>query len=139
MVVKWRTSRAPKVIWRAVVISASGTTLTWVLLMTLWLPTINYAKTYQAVAARLVAATPKDAKCINSTHLGDGQLGSFVYFTSLKFRDDPKCDLWISNQPGMARKTAEQIGINLELIWEDRRVSDRNERLRLYKVTGNAR
>jgi 4-amino-4-deoxy-L-arabinose transferase-like glycosyltransferase len=139
MVVKWRTSRAPKVIWRAVVISASGTTLTWVLLMTLWLPTINYAKTYQSVAARLVAATPNDAKCINSTHLGDGQLGSFVYFTSLKFRDDSTCDLWISNQPGMARQTAEQIGVNLELIWEDRRVSDRNERLRLYKVTGNAR
>jgi len=39
----------------------------------------------------------------------------------------------------MARQKAEQIGINLELIWEDRRVSDRNERLRLYKVTGNAR
>ncbi|MEY4699734.1 MAG: hypothetical protein RIR85_1154, partial [Pseudomonadota bacterium] len=36
-VIRWRTSRAPKAIWRAVVISAAGTTLTWVLLMTLWL------------------------------------------------------------------------------------------------------
>ncbi len=137
-VVKWRTSRAPKVIWRAVVISASGTTLTWVLLMTLWLPTINYAKTYRNVANRLVQAVPSQTSCINSTHLGDGQLGSFIYFTKLKFKDDVNCDLWISNQPGEARKTANKLNKQLELIWEDRRVSDRNERLRLYRVLSHA-
>jgi 4-amino-4-deoxy-L-arabinose transferase-like glycosyltransferase len=137
-VVKWRTSRAPKVIWRAVVISAAGTTLTWVLLMTLWLPTINYAKTYRDVAQRLVRVVPSQSVCINSTHLGDGQLASFVYFTKLKFKDDVNCDLWISNQPGEARKKAKQLNKSLELIWEDRRVSDRNERLRLYKVLSHA-
>ncbi len=137
-VVKWRTSRAPKMIWRAVVISASGTTLTWVLLMTLWLPTINYAKTYRDVASRLVQAVPSQSLCINSTHLGDGQLGSFIYFTKLKFKDDVNCDLWISNQPGEARKTASKLNKQLELIWEDRRVSDRNERLRLYRVLSHA-
>lgn len=137
-VVKWRTSRAPKVIWRAVVISASGTTLTWVLLMTLWLPTINYAKTYRDVANRLVQVVPSQSVCINSTHLGDGQLGSFIYFTKLKFKDDVACDLWISNQPGEARKTATKLNKQLELIWEDRRVSDRNERLRLYRVLSHA-
>jgi 4-amino-4-deoxy-L-arabinose transferase-like glycosyltransferase len=137
-VVKWRTSRAPKVIWRAVVISAAGTTLTWVLLMTLWLPTINYAKTYRDVAQRLVRVVPSQSVCINSTHLGDGQLASFVYFTKLKFKDDVNCDLWISNQPGEARKKANQLNKSLELIWEDRRVSDRSERLRLYKVLSHA-
>ncbi|MEN9341281.1 MAG: hypothetical protein RL178_593 [Pseudomonadota bacterium] len=137
-VVKWRTSRAPKVIWRAVVISAAGTTLTWVLLMTLWLPTINYAKTYRDVAQRLVQVVPSQSLCINSTHLGDGQLASFIYFTKLKFKDDVNCDLWISNQPGEARKRAKQLNKNLELIWEDRRVSDRSERLRLYKVLSHA-
>jgi 4-amino-4-deoxy-L-arabinose transferase-like glycosyltransferase len=137
-VVKWRTSRAPKVIWRAVVISAAGTTLTWVLLMTLWLPTINYAKTYRDVAQRLVQVVPSQSICINSMHLGDGQLASFIYFTKLKFKDDVHCDLWISNQPGEARKTALRLNKSLELIWEDRRVSDRSERLRLYKVLSHA-
>lgn len=137
-VVKWRTSRAPKVIWRAVVISAAGTTLTWVLLMTLWLPTINYAKTYRNVAQRLVQVVPSQSVCINSMHLGDGQLASFIYFTKLKFKDDVHCDLWISNQPGEARKTAKRLNKSLILIWEDRRVSDRSERLRLYKVLSHA-
>ena len=48
--VRWRLSRAPKQIWRPVVISAAGTTLMWVIAMTLWLPSINYGKTYRDVA-----------------------------------------------------------------------------------------
>jgi hypothetical protein len=106
--------------------------------MTLWLPTINYAKTYRDVAQRLVQVVPPQSLCINSTHLGDGQLASFIYFTKLKFKDDVNCDLWISNQPGEARKKANQLNKSLELIWEDRRVSDRSERLRLYKVLSHA-
>ncbi len=137
-VIRWRTSRAPKAIWRAVVISAAGTTLTWVLLMTLWLPTINYARTYQAVADRLVKVVPSDYNCINTTHLGGSQLASFIYFTKLNLKDDPKCSLWISNKPGEARKAAHQTNQALELIWEDRRDSDRTERLRMYKVLNHA-
>jgi 4-amino-4-deoxy-L-arabinose transferase-like glycosyltransferase len=138
-VIRWRTSRAPKAIWRAVVISAAGTTLTWVLLMTLWLPTINYAKTYRPVAERLVKAVPSGSNCINTTHLGSSQLASFTYFTDLTLKDDPSCQLWISNKPGEARKAASRINLQLELLWEDRRVSDRTERLRLYKVITDAR
>jgi len=137
-VIRWRTSRAPKAIWRAVVISAAGTTLTWVLLMTLWLPTINYARTYQVVADRLVKVVPSDYNCINTTHLGGSQLASFIYFTKLNLKDDPKCSLWISNKPGEARKAANQTNQALELIWEDRRDSDRTERLRMYKVLNHA-
>lgn len=135
-IVRWRTSRAPKAIWRAVVISAAGTTLTWVLLMTLWLPTINYAKTYRQVAERLVKAIPSDYRCINTSHLGDGQLASFNYFTDLRLKDDANCDLWLGNRPGASKARAEQLGLKIELIWEDRRVSDRSERLRLYRVVG---
>jgi 4-amino-4-deoxy-L-arabinose transferase-like glycosyltransferase len=137
-IVRWRTSRAPKAIWRAVVISAAGTTLTWVLLMTLWLPTINYAKTYRDVAVRLVKVVPNYKNCINTTHLGDSQLASFIYFTDLTLKDDPNCSLWISNKPGQARKEAQENNQKIELIWQDGRVSDRSERLRLYRVITNA-
>lgn len=135
-IVYWRTSRAPRVIWRAVVISASGTTLTWVILMTLWLPTINYGRTYKTVAERLLYVIPTEYGCINTTHLRDAQLASFSYFTDLRLKDDANCDLWLGNQPGASKARAEQLGLKIELIWEDRRVSDRSERLRLYRVVG---
>ena len=48
--VHWRVARRPAVLWRAVVLSSGGVILCWLLLMTLWLPWINYGKSYAGVA-----------------------------------------------------------------------------------------
>ena len=134
-IVKWRVSRAPKEIWRCVVISASGTTLMWVLLMTLWLPTIDYAKTYRHVANRFAAAIPDKNECVDSSLLGDAQLASFIYFTNIKLADNPNCGLLLTHSSKEAKKSAIENRQILKLIWEDRRDSDRDERLKLYRVT----
>ena len=134
-VVRWRTSRAPKEIWRCLIISASGTTLMWVLLMTLWLPTINYAKTYRYVSARLSQVVPTDGGCIDTSNLGLAQLASFDYFTKLKLRDDPSCPWMLTHSQSEAKAYAQLNNKKLSLIWEDRRAADRDERLRLYEVT----
>ena len=133
LVIRWRTSRAPKVIWRCLIISASGTTLMWVLLMTLWLPTINYAKTYQYVAQRLTQAVPKEAYCIDTTHLGYSQLASFDYFTRLPLRDDLNCPWLLTHNPNEVQGLGHLNREKLTLLWEDRRAADRDERLRLYQ------
>jgi len=134
-VIRWRTSRAPKVIWRCLIISASGTVLMWVLLMTLWLPTINYAKTYRFVAERLVQAAPKDARCIDTSNLGSAQLASFNYFTKLPLRDDTSCPYVLTHSQLEAKAYGSLNQKTITLLWEDRRAADRNERLRLYRVT----
>jgi len=134
-VVRWRTSRAPKEIWRCLIISASGTTLMWVLLMTLWLPTINYAKTYRYVSARLSQVVPTDGGCIDTSNLGLAQLASFDYFTKLNLRDDPSCPWMLTHSQSKAKAYAQLNNKKLSLIWEDRRAADRDERLRLYEVT----
>ena len=133
-VVRWRTSRAPKEIWRCLIISASGTILMWVLLMTLWLPTINYAKTYRQVSARLSQAVPSDAGCINTSNIGDAQLASFSYFTKLSLRDDSNCPWMLTHNQSEAKAYAKLNNKKLRLLWEDRRAADRDERLRLYEV-----
>jgi 4-amino-4-deoxy-L-arabinose transferase-like glycosyltransferase len=132
-VVRWRTSRAPKEIWRCLIISASGTTLMWVLMMTLWLPTINYAKTYRYVSARLAQAVPSDSGCIDTTSIGFAQLASFDYFTKLSLRDDPSCKLILTHSQ-YENKAPQPSNKKLRLLWEDRRAADRDERLRLYEV-----
>jgi len=134
-VVRWRTSRAPKEIWRCLIISASGTTLMWVLLMTLWLPTINYAKTYRYVSFRLSQVVPPDGGCIDTSNLGFAQLASFDYFTKLNLRDDPSCPWMLTHSQSEAKAYAQLNNKQLNLIWEDRRAADRDERLRLYEVT----
>jgi 4-amino-4-deoxy-L-arabinose transferase-like glycosyltransferase len=134
-IVRWRTSRAPKEIWRCLIISASGTTLMWVLLMTLWLPTINYAKTYRYVSDRLVKIIANTPGCIDTSNLGPAQLASFNYFTKLPLRDDPSCNLMLTHSSLEAKAYASLNQKNIELLWEDRRASDRDERLRLYQIT----
>jgi 4-amino-4-deoxy-L-arabinose transferase-like glycosyltransferase len=134
-VIRWRTSRAPKVIWRCLIISASGTVLMWVLLMTLWLPTINYAKTYRFVAERLVQAAPKNARCIDTSNIGSAQLASFNYFTKLPLRDDASCPYVLTHSQLEAKAYASLNQKTITLLWEDRRAADRTERLRLYRVT----
>ena len=127
-VIRWRTSRARKVIWRGVVISAAGTTLTWVLLMTLWLPTVDFAKSYRGSANRLEAAIQKPYTCINSTELSNEELGSFIYFTKLKFKDDVHCDLLISHHSNLTA----------QFIWEDTHNRIKSERIHLYQVKNDA-
>lgn len=134
-IVRWRTSRAPKEIWRCLIISASGTTLMWVLLMTLWLPTINYAKTYRNVAGGLAQIMKQHSGCIDTTNIGLAQLASFDYFTKLSLRDDPSCNLILTHSSAEAKAYGSLNSKQLVLIWEDRRVSDRDERLRLYQVS----
>lgn len=136
-IVRWRVSRAPREIWRCLVISASGTTLMWVLMMTLWLPTINYAKTYQIVAQHFAQALPKNARCIDSRFLGDAQLASFVFFTQLPLQDDESCDYMLTHNQEEAKSSARLNHQRLKMIWEDRRDSDRDERLRLYQILEN--
>lgn len=45
--VRWRTSRQRAALWRSLVLPAGGVVLTWTLLMTLWLPMLDYARSYR--------------------------------------------------------------------------------------------
>ena len=52
--VRWRTGRHQAVIWKSVVLPAGGVALVWLLLMTLWLPLLDYGRSNRPLAERLV-------------------------------------------------------------------------------------
>src|SRR5260364_268480 len=59
----------------------------------LWLPFVNYGRTYREVAARISAHLPAGYHCIRPVRLGDAQLASFAYFGRMRFSfDNPACD-----------------------------------------------
>jgi hypothetical protein len=72
VVVHWRISRRPSVLWRAVVLSSGGVILCWVLLMTLWLPWVNYGKSYAGVAEQIEAKLTSVKQCVQ-TNVGPAQ------------------------------------------------------------------
>jgi 4-amino-4-deoxy-L-arabinose transferase-like glycosyltransferase len=51
--VRWRTGRNRHALWKSLVIPAGGVALCWLLLMTLWLPLLDYARSPRAVVERV--------------------------------------------------------------------------------------
>ncbi len=138
MLVHWRLSRQPSVLWRAVVLSSGGLILMWVLLMTLFLPELNYSKSYAGVAQQIAARLPPDTNCID-TNVSPAQRASFAFYGRLPFAGvaGGKCDYVLLQDSVRARNDSELARVwrtrNATLLWEGRRPSDRNERFRLYR------
>ncbi|MES2742642.1 MAG: glycosyltransferase [Pseudomonadota bacterium] len=137
--VHWRISRQPAVLWRAVVLSSGGLTLIWILLMTLFLPDMNYSKSYAAVAQQIALKLPADVNCIES-NVGPAQRASFAYYGQLPFAHlggGQQCNVLLV-QDSIRGKSAGEIhapyrALEWSKLWEGRRPSDRDERFRLYR------
>ncbi|WP_432257511.1 ArnT family glycosyltransferase [Cupriavidus sp. TMH.W2] len=140
LIVRWRLSRAPKQIWRPVVISAAGTTLMWVMAMTLWLPSINYGKTYRDVAQAAAMALPPAYQCVQPIRMGDAQLASFAYFGHIRFGGPSDgCDVLLRHDGADYGEPGNISHFEWRLIWEGRRPADRDERFRMYRLIDTTR
>ena len=136
--VHWRISRQPAVLWRAVVLSSGGLILIWILLMTLFLPDMNYSKSYASVAQQIAEKLPAKVDCIE-TNVGPAQRASFAYYAHLPFTGvaGGRCELLLLQDSVKLRDDREiqpqHRGKQWQLLWEGRRPSDREERFRLYR------
>ncbi len=59
--VRWRTRRHRPALWKSLVLPAGGVALSWLLLMTLWLPLLDYARSNRPLAERLLRHLPAQA------------------------------------------------------------------------------
>ena len=60
----WRAQRQRNEIWRSLVLPASGATLCWLLLTTLWLDMLDYARSYAPLVSRVSALM--DTRTLNA-------------------------------------------------------------------------
>ncbi len=140
LIVYWRLSRHPRVLWRAVVLSASGVILCWTLLATLWLPWINYGKSYAGVAQQISSRLPSRDSCINA-YIRPASRASLAHLGKLHFSqpDSMKCDyLLIQDQLNRSKQKNDPIVLpdgsgKWQLIWRGRRPNERDERFHLFQ------
>lgn len=136
LLVHWRLSRQPAVLWRAVVLSSGGVILCWLLLTTIWMPWINYSKSYAGVAQQIEHHLPAVKQCVE-TNIGPAQRASFAYFGAIPFAEygQQNCDfLLYQDSPANQTDTMKaQFPGSWKLLWTGRRPADRDERFRLYK------
>ncbi|HBJ67261.1 glycosyltransferase [Alcaligenes nematophilus] len=136
--VRWRLSTNPPGLLRGTVLSAGGLITTWLLLVTLWMPSLDYVRSYRDVSGELSAALREHrqpGECLRSWGLGSGQRASFLVFNNIKINFDNRCSLVLEQfslrdlQDGKA-----PIPDNAVQLWQGKRGPDRHEAFRLLRV-----
>ena len=77
--VRWRSGRHRPVIWKSLVLPAGGVALGWLLLMTLWLPWLDYARSNRPLAQRLQPLLGAPQDCVAAPHGGDSLVGALEW------------------------------------------------------------
>jgi hypothetical protein len=81
--VNWRAGRHREAIWKSLVLPAGGASLCWLLLMTLWLPLLDYARSYAPLVQQAVRATQPEG-CVAAHGMTRGQVAAFRFHGQLK-------------------------------------------------------
>ena len=137
--VKWRISRQPRMVWRAVALSSAGLVLAWFLLMTLWLPVFDQRNTYRELSMRVAKALPPDYGCINSKSLEPAERASLAYFGSIRFAEQAPtfestaCNYLLVQDDGPIAQSIRPGEPGWDYLWEGRRKNDPSQRMRLYR------
>lgn len=92
--VRWRTARQRPAIWKSLVLPAGGAALGWVLLMTLWLPLLDYGRSYAPQVALLRQALQEphdgqplhDGDCVVGFGLDQPLMAALTYHGGLDMR-----------------------------------------------------
>ena len=139
--VVWRLRVKPQALWRGTVLSAGGLTVTWILLVLLWQPAVDYARSYRTVSGQLAQALEQNLRpgeCVRGLSLGSGQRASFLIFNNLTFTFDAKCTVILqqTNNQSLRDNTA-AYSEGADVLWQGGRRADRQEVFRLLRIGSN--
>ncbi len=82
--VKWRVGRHRAAIWKSLVLPAGGAALSWLLLMTLWLPLLDFARSYAPLVRRTMILMQQPPRCAEAVGLNRGQIAAFQFHGHLQ-------------------------------------------------------
>ncbi len=133
--VKWRAGAHRAAIWKSLVLPAGGATLCWLLLMTLWLPLLDYARSYAPLSRQIAKLVDRNA-CVEIYGIGSAQAAAFQYHGQLELRQATEraaCPYLIVDadvQSALSNKVNLPDWAFLATV---RRPTDKNENILLFK------
>jgi hypothetical protein len=77
--VKWRIGRHRAAIWKTLVLPAGGAALCWLLLMTLWLPLLDFARSYEPLVRRTLIVMKQQPLCVETFGLSPSQITALQF------------------------------------------------------------
>ncbi len=140
--VAWRVGAHRQALWKSLVLPAGGATLCWLLLMSLWLPLLDHARSYGPLSRRVAALVPTDY-CVLVDDLSAAQIAALQYHGGLQLvRSEAEaaqkaaCQALVTTPKGQAT-LADRVDLPQwafkASVW---RIDDRRERLLVYRRVG---
>lgn len=138
----WRLKLHPKFAWRGALLSAMGLTSTWILLVLLWMPTVDYVRSYRPMSAEvrhvidLANQQAGQPLCAQASGLSLGPRASLYVFEGIEILRNEQCPLLIQQttterlQQGLAG-----FDRNARVLWTGSRGADRFDRYRVLLLT----
>jgi len=136
--VKWRTGQHRSAIWKSLVLPAAGAALFWLLLMSLWLPLLDYARSYVPMILEVEKSITAQRLCLKDLNLA--QITAFKVHSSLEIElfEAEKTHLctWVITESDHKGQIAPPASLHIEgfeWIKTIPRPSDDNQEMDLFK------
>jgi hypothetical protein len=133
--VKWRAGRHRAALWKSLVLPAGGAAMSWLLLMTLWMPLLDFARSY-APLVRQVVQQMGPQSCVHAYGLTHGQIAAFQFHGNMQLRalrNTPQCP-WLVVDADSAVKVFAAVDMTAWTLRSTvRRPSDDNEDVLLFE------
>ena len=133
--VKWRVGRHQSAIWKSLVLPAGGAALCWLLLMTLWMPLLDFVRSYRQVAADLVAQVAP-SRCLQTQDLDRDQIAAFKYHGGFSLEPESAqsgCPWLIADPELLEARDAKPDPSRWRLHSALRRTSGKGDEVSLYR------
>lgn len=134
--VKWRVGHHRSAIWKSMALPAGGAVLCWLLLMSLWLPLLNFGRSYAPLVQKVQVVTGT-AGCLQYAGLSKAQGTAFLFHAQVRLlpAQSPLASCpWLiideQNLPLMADKL-KALGWKQEAAVQ--RPSDNDERILIFR------
>jgi hypothetical protein len=136
--VKWRAGRNQAAIWKSLVLPAGGAALSWLLLMTLWMPLLDHARSFKNQVAVLVSRMEPPG-CAQVHGLGHPQISALEFHGKLElhYAGTVATCPWLIVDSDSIDSLASSVNLKQwRLQTRIRRMNDDNDDLLLYRKVG---
>lgn len=137
--VQWRAGRNRHPLWKSLVLPAGGVALSWLLLMTLWLPLLDYARSYRPMVQRIAQHVPADA-CLAAPGAPRALLAALEVLGGWQVdaahpAAASRCDYLVL---GDFPPSSVQAAQGWEMVGRVQRPTDRNDIVAIYRRAGRS-
>lgn len=134
--VKWRAGHHRAAIWKSMVLPAGGAVLCWLLLTTLWLPLLDYARSYAPLVQKITRTTGPSA-CLQYAGITKAQGAALMYHAQARLvplqKPQPDCAWLVIDNVNRSLLSAKIKSLGWEEVAAIKRPTDKVETLVIFR------